>query len=144
MTAKILIAQSDAEINECFDAFCELRPHLVQAEFLLQVRRQQAQGYQIVTLREGPKVVAIAGFRDMEFMAWGKVIYIDDLCTLPCARAKGYAGRLLDWLIELAKSQGYRGVHLDSGYGRQNAHRLYLNKRLQLSCHHFALEFIEP
>ena len=50
-------------------------------------------------------------------------------------------GALLDWLVQHAQENHCCGLHLDSGYARHAAHRLYLNKGLQLNCHHFALEF---
>ncbi|ANQ86797.1 GNAT family N-acetyltransferase [Azoarcus olearius] len=141
MTPEIFIADTDSEIEACFPAFSALRPHLEQAGFLAQVRRQQAQSYRILALREAGTIKSAAGFRTGEFLAWGKVLYIDDLTTLPEARAQGYAGALLDWLIEHARAKDCKAVHLDSGYARHAAHRLYLNKGFRLSSHHFALEF---
>ena len=79
-----------------------------------------------------------AGFRLAEFMAWGRVLYIDDLTTLPEARGQGFAGLLLDWLAEYARQQGCQAVHLDTGYTRHAAHRVYLSKGFELSSHHMA------
>jgi GNAT superfamily N-acetyltransferase len=141
MTIEIFIANTDAEIESCFPAFSVLRTHLEQSNFVPQVRRQQAQSYQILALKHEGVVKSAAGFRFAEFLAWGKVLYIDDLTTLPKETSKGFAGSLLDWLIDYAKSNQCQGVHLDTGYTRHAAHRLYLRKGLQLSCHHVALEF---
>ena len=139
MVIEIFIANSDAEIELCFAAFKALRPHIEQNNFLSQVRRQQAQSYQILALRHDGVVKSAAGFRFAEFLSWGKVLYVDDLTTLPGERSQGFAGLLLDWLINHAKSNQCQGVHLDSGYARHAAHRLYLRKGLQLSGHHLAL-----
>ncbi len=141
MTTAIFIANTDAEIESCFPAFSVLRPHIEQKNFLAQVRRQQAQSYQILALRHDGIVKSAAGFRLAEFLAWGKVLYIDDLTTLPGETANGFAGALLDWLINHAKSCHCQGVHLDTGYARHAAHRLYLRKGFQLNCHHLLLEF---
>lgn len=140
MAGNIFIANSDEEILSCFPAFSVLRPHIRESEFLPQVRRQQAQSYQIVAAKDEDIVQSAAGFRFAEFLAWGKVLYIDDLATLPSGRSRGLAGALLDWLIGHAEQNGCRGVHLDTGYTRHSAHRLYLKKGLQLSSHHLALE----
>lgn len=67
------------------------------------MRRQQIQGYQILALRHEGVIKSAAGFRFAEFLAWGRVLYIDDLTTLPEARAQGHADGLLDWLIEHVK-----------------------------------------
>jgi GNAT superfamily N-acetyltransferase len=140
MAIDIFIAKTDADIESCFPAFSLLRPHIRREEFLPQVRRQQTQSYQILALRHEGIVKSAAGFRFAEFLAWGKVLYIDDLTTLSEARSKGYAASLLDWLIDHAKSQGCQAVHLDTGYARHAAHRLYLRKGFQLGGHHMALE----
>lgn len=141
MATEIFIANTDVEIESCFPAFSVLRPHLKQDKFLPQIRRQQTQSYQILALKDAGTVKSVAGFRFAEFLAWGKVIYIDDLSTLPGETSKGYAGTLLDWLVAHAKSHHCQGIHLDTGYTRFAAHRLYLRKGLQLNCHHLALEF---
>lgn len=141
MSTQIFITHTDEQIQACFPAFGILRPHVKQELFLSQVRRQQAQGYQILALQHEGEIRSVAGFRLTEFLAWGKVLYIDDLSTLPGERGQGFAGLLLDWLIQHAQENSCRGLHLDSGYARNAAHRLYLNKGLQLNCHHFALEF---
>jgi GNAT superfamily N-acetyltransferase len=141
MSHDIFLADTDAEIASCFPAFSALRPHLAQKDFLAQVRRQQAQTYQILALRHEGVIKSAAGFRMAEFLAWGRVLYIDDLTTLPGATSHGFAGALLDWLIEHAKSNQCQGVHLDTGYARHAAHRLYLRKGLELSCHHMSLAF---
>ncbi len=140
MTHEIFIATTDQDVQSCFPVFSFLRPHLAESEFLPQVRRQQAQSYQVLALRHEGKIKSVAGFRLAEFLAWGKVLYIDDLATLPAETSRGFAGSLLDWLVHHAKSSDCRGLHLDSGYTRNAAHRLYLKKGLQLSSHHLALD----
>ena len=141
MTHEIFIAHTDAEIKSCFPVFSVLRPELEQNHFIPQVRRQQAQSYQILALKHEGVVKSAAGFRFAEFLAWGKIVYIDDLTTLPGETAQGFAGALLDWLIEHARSRECQGVHLDTGYARHAAHRLYLRKGFQLKSHHLVLAF---
>ncbi len=138
-TYERFVAQSDAEIAACFPAFHALRPHVAEADFLPQVRRQQAQGYQILALRHGGAVQCVAGFREAEFLAWGRIVYIDDLSTLESARGQGFAHAVLDWVIDYARSRGCDAVHLDTGYARHAAHRVYLHKGFQLSSHHMTL-----
>lgn len=141
MTIEIFIADTDAEIESCFPAFSALRPHLVQQDFIAQIRRQQIQSYQILALKHQDTIKSAAGFRFMESLSWGKIIYIDDLTTLPTERSQGFAGTLLDWLIGYAQSRQCQAVHLDTGYTRHAAHRLYLRKGFQLNGHHLSLAF---
>lgn len=140
MIPEIFIADTDADIESCFPVFKILRPHVAQENFLPQIRRQQAQSYQILALRHEGTVKSAAGFRFSEFLAWGKVLYIDDLATLPSETSHGFAGSLLDWLITHAKSCQCQAVHLDTGYTRHAAHRLYVRKGFLFKSHHLSLE----
>ena len=72
------------------------------------------------------------------FLAWGKVLYIDDLVTEPLQKRQGLGGALLDWLVVEANKLGCDAVHLDTGYARHDAHRLYLNKGFVMSSHHMS------
>ena len=140
MNSDIRFAETDAAIQACFPVFLFLRPHLREAEFVPQVRRQQQQGYRLIFFEEDERVRSVAGFRILEFLAWGVVLYIDDLATLPGEQRKGYGGRMLAWLIDHAQANGCDAVHLDSGYQRHDAHRLYLQTGFVLSSHHFAMK----
>jgi GNAT superfamily N-acetyltransferase len=141
MQANVAIIKDTAGLKACFNAFQVLRPHLNLDDFLSQVERQQGQGYQVLALYDNGSVVSVAGFRFSEFLAWGKVLYIDDLSTLPEVRSKGFGEQLLTWLISHAKDNGCQGIHLDTGYGRHDAHRLYLKKGFLLSSHHMSQVF---
>src|SRR5256885_1939357 len=107
------------EIAQCFDAFLELRPHLTDEKtFVNQVIEQQKEGYQIVAIFQETEVVACIGFRIMTALAWGKIVYIDDLVTKSKCRGKGYGGALLGYAINFAREHGCDQVHLDTGYTR--------------------------
>jgi GNAT superfamily N-acetyltransferase len=108
------------------------------------VQRQIAQGYRLVCYKDNGQVSAVIGFRFLEFLAWGKVLYIDDLITDAAARNNGFGSKLLQWAIDFAKQEKCDQVHLDSGPQRHDAHRLYLNHRFKIIGYHFALSFQEP
>ncbi len=140
MSADISLANTDEAILACLPVLLLLRPQLQEEEFLDQVRRQQTQGFQLLALKEQGVVKSVLGFREAEFLIWGKTIYIDDLSSAADSRGKGYAGKLLDWVMEYAQRHECKAVHLDSGYARHEAHRFYLNRGFTLACHHFYLE----
>jgi GNAT superfamily N-acetyltransferase len=135
---EIRTAETDAEILACFPVMHVLRPHLEEASFVARVRRQEAEGYRLIFIREADAVVAAAGYRFAEFLAYGRVLYIDDLISAPEKRGRGYGGALMDWLAERASAEGCDELHLDSGHHRHDAHRLYLNKGMRIASHHFA------
>ncbi len=134
---------SPKEIERCFEVFLELRPHLKSKEaFVAQVLQQQQEGYQMVAIFvEGEnETVSGIGFRILTTLAWGKILYIDDLITKEHLHGKGYASNLIKYIIAKAKELDCDQLHLDSGYTRNKAHRFYLKHGLELTCHHFSLK----
>ena len=142
---EIRFATTEEEILQCLEVVQALRPHITGPEELLQrIREMQQEGYKLLYAaveEDGQrKVVAIAGFRPLYKLHGGRTYYIDDLSTLPGARGKGYGGQLLDHIHCLAWEDGKNVVELDSGYHRNDAHRLYLNKKYVLASHHFSFK----
>jgi GNAT superfamily N-acetyltransferase len=135
---KLLNAEDGRAVAACHRIFALLRPHLDAAEFAKRVDIQAKENYSIVYIEVDDEILAAAGFRVAHFLAWGKVLYIDDLITLPGRTRQGLGGALMDWLIEHGRQQDCDEVHLDTGFLRHAAHRLYLNKGLELSCHHLS------
>jgi len=136
----IALADSDAQILGCFPVIYQLRTHLEQKDFLSKVRRQQLEGYRLVYLEDDGSVRAVAGFRVVENLASGKMLYVDDLVTDSACRSRGYGKALLNWLIEQARREQCQFLDLDSGVQRFDAHRFYLSNRLIISSHHFKLK----
>ncbi len=129
------------EIVQSFDAFIELRPHLASKEnFVDQVIDQQKEGYEIIAIEENGEFVACIGFRFLATLAWDKILYIDDLITKEKTRGKGYGKILLDHVIQIAREHLCKEVHLDTGYTRHDAHKVYLKQGFEFNCHHLALK----
>ncbi len=129
------------EIIQSFDAFTELRSHLTNKEkFITQVQEQQKEGYEITAIEENGEIVACIGFRFLTTLAWGRIIYIDDLITKEKTRGKGYGKTLLDHVIQIGQDRFCDAVHLDTGYARHAAHKIYLKQGFEFNCHHIALK----
>ena len=139
MTASIRDATTDLEVLRCFPVMRELRTDLVEEGFLPRIRRQQETGYQLAYLEDSGSVRAVAGYRLLENLYSGRVLYVDDLVTSPAVRSAGYGGQLFDWLVERARAEGCRTLELDSGVQRFDAHRFYLVRRMSIVSHHFRL-----
>jgi GNAT superfamily N-acetyltransferase len=135
----IRIAETNEDILKCRRAIQALRPSLSDALYVTEVEKTLADNRQMIFIEENLEAAAVAVFETGYNLFRGKYIYIDDLSTLPECRGKGYAGILVDWILDYAKKQGVDQVHLDSGVNeaRTDAHRLYLNKRFQVSSLHF-------
>jgi GNAT superfamily N-acetyltransferase len=132
------------DTGRAFEAMRALRTRLAsEAEFARRVDEvQRPQGYRLVASFEpgDEQARAVAGFRLIESLAWGRGLYVDDLSTGPEGRRRGHAGGLMRWLFEEAERLGCDELHLDSGVipERQDAHRLYFNNRMRITSYHFA------
>lgn len=139
----IHIATTDTEIAACYPVIRELRPHIAEEQFLSLVRGQERAGYRLAYIQETTDVIAVAGFRVGENLAWGRFLYVDDLVTLPEHRSQGYGAKLLSWLKERTSAEGCEQMHLDSGIQRKEAHRFYEREGMTMASLHF-VEKIAP
>lgn len=133
----ICIATTDAEIAACYPVMRELRAHIAEDQFLFRIRSQGDAGYRLVFVQVPEGVVAVAGFRVGENLAWGRFLYVDDLVTRAAHRSKGYGAALLSWLKEHAATNGCSQLHLDSGIQRSDAHRFYEREGMTMASFHF-------
>jgi GNAT superfamily N-acetyltransferase len=141
MQTPFTIAHADTEssIARCFPVMSQLRPDISEPEFVPRVQRQQQAGYRLAYLEADSRIRAVAGYRILESLAWGRFCYVDDLVTDEHDRSQGYGHALFDWLLDRAREAGCRQFHLDSGVQRFAAHRFYLTNRMDITCHHFAM-----
>lgn len=137
---KIQTAQSDEQILDCFNLLKLLRPNLELSGFVEQVRLQEGEGYRLIFISDDAQVRCVAGFRTAHFLAWGKVLYVDDLITSPEARGTGFGTHLLKWLMGEARRLDCNAIHLDTGIERGEAHRLYLNLGMKINCLHLSMD----
>ncbi len=128
-------AATDAEISETFPVMRQLRPHLEEAEYLEVVRRLQRSGYRLAFAAEDGVVQCVAGFRIVEFLAYGKFLYVDDLVTAEDARSEGHGKQMLDWLAGVARKEGCKSLQLESGVQRHEAHRFYFREGMKISSY---------
>jgi len=135
----IRLANSDEDITRCMPVMQQLRPHIPQADFLPRIRRQMQQGYRLAMLERDSVVIALAGFRLNENLAWGRFLYVDDLITDETRRSSGTGKALLNWLADVARKENCQQLHLDSGVQRLDTHRFYLREGMHIAGHHFTL-----
>ena len=135
--------ETDEAIADCYEVMAELRPHVSRGDFLQRVRAMQADGLRLACIREGGRVVAVAGYRISSNLFCGKHLYVDDLVTAEAERSKGHGKALLAWLRALAVENDCDIFHLDSGVQRKRAHQFYLRERMELSSYHFS-ERLKP
>ncbi len=137
----IKIVQSDEEIRACHKVMVLLgkrRATLSEDQFLEQVKRQQTNdGFILAYLENAGEICAVAGYRYAEFLAYGKVLHLDDLVSKEQNRSKGVGSFFMNWLEEQAKEQNCDMFVLGSGTERKRAHKFYLGKNFTIDDYYF-------
>lgn len=134
----IKVAESDAEIDSCFDVMSLLRPHLHRDDFVRLVRSMEPQGYRLAYLTADGAVQAVAGYRIIDMLRTGRMLEVDDLVSAVSSRSKGYGKQLLNWCYDLARNSGCSVIELDSAVHRADAHRFYFRERMHILGFHFS------
>jgi GNAT superfamily N-acetyltransferase len=136
-------AETDEAILACRAVMAELRPRVAGGDFLKAVRALEADGLRLACVRDGGRVVAVAGYRISTNLFCGRHLYVDDLVTAESERSRGHGKALLAWLRQVAVENDCDVLHLDSGVQRKRAHQFYLREGLELSSYHFS-ERLKP
>lgn len=140
MNISIVCAETDTDIDSCYDVMRELRPHLSREDFLSQVRRQMNDSsYRLLYLSDERGIQAVAGIRVAEWLARGKSCEIEDLVTTTVSRSKGYGSQLFDRISEIAENESCTEIRLVSHVTRFDAHRFYLRKGMRIDAHFFSM-----
>ena len=135
---QVLIATSDAQIAATYDVMAQLRPHISRDEYLPFVQRLIAnERFKLALLVDDGAVRAVAGYRVMEMLYCGRMMYIDDLVTDERVRSRGFGKVLIDWLKAEGRRLACTEVQLISRVTREEAHRFYFREGFGIEAFHF-------
>jgi GNAT superfamily N-acetyltransferase len=133
-------ASTDAEILATRDLMLELRPAVPPDTYVPTVRAMMAgDGFRVAALRVDGDVRAVVGYRVLQTLLFGRVLYVDDLNTDPASRSLGLGRQLMAWLRVRAVELDCRELQLDSGVQRLDTHRFYVREGLTIAAYHFRL-----
>ena len=129
-------------LHEAFTLMRELRPHLQDARlFVEQIARQARHRYRLLaavdTAQAQERVVALAGYRELENLLYGRFFYVDDLVVSPALQRTGLGARLLNAVREDAVRCQCDHLVLDTGLHMPLAQRFYFRQGLLARGLHF-------
>lgn len=128
-TLTIIELQTQEEILEAFPVMNQLRTHLDETTYLdLVTEAKEIDMYRLFALYNQGEIVAVTGFKPMITLYYGRFVWVCDLVTDNSKRSNGYGEKLLSFVHEWAKENGYESVALSSGLKRIDAHRFYEEK----------------
>ncbi|ALX48500.1 GNAT family N-acetyltransferase [Lentibacillus amyloliquefaciens] len=121
--------QSQNEIIQAFPVMNQLRTHLDETTYLaLVTEAREKDMYRLFALYDQEEIVAVTGFKPMITLYYGRFVWVCDLVTRETKRSNGYGEKLLSFIHQWAKDNGYESVALSSGLNRTDAHRFYEQK----------------
>ncbi len=130
-TTVLQYVDDEEGVRRCHPVMVQLRPHLMsEDEFVARWRRQVADGYRLLALFDGPRVLALAGFRVQENLVHGRFLYVDDLVTDETVRGGGHGERLMTHLEQEARTLGCAKLVLDTPLANSLGHRFYFRNGL--------------
>ncbi|GAB2879076.1 GNAT family N-acetyltransferase [Pseudoduganella ginsengisoli] len=131
-------ADSDADLQACFDVMRQLRPRLHTAEQMLAaLAPQRAQGYRLLVCWQGSRPLALAGYRKLDNLIHGSFLYVDDLVTCSSERGLGHGARLLAALRGIGAERGCGQLVLDTALSNEGAQRFYRRVGMEACALHF-------
>jgi GNAT superfamily N-acetyltransferase len=137
---QITQVETDEQIDATFDVMRQLRPDLVREMYVARIRTLMAtDGFRLAALTEQGEPRALAGYRYMNMLYCGRILYIDDLVTDDRVRSRGYGKRMLDWLKSEARRHECSEVQLISRVIREQAHRFYFREDFGIECFQFRM-----
>ncbi|MFZ6655360.1 GNAT family N-acetyltransferase [Undibacterium sp. TJN19] len=114
------------EVRSIFPLMQQLRPHLLNADELVERWQRQTQdSYRIVALYDAEQPCALAGYRVQENLVYGRFLYLDDLVSDVNARSKGYGAMLIAYVREQASELACSKLVLDTALSNSIAQRFY-------------------
>ena len=138
---QVKTVESNADIRKCYSIILEMgkrRATLSSDEFLAQVKRQKENdNFIFAYVDSNNEAIAVLGFRYLEYLAFGKVLQLDDLVVSEAKRSSGVGSFVMDWLESQARKNKCENIILGSGTERKRAHKFYFEKNFTIDDYHF-------
>lgn len=139
MPGPITVSECETQASQfaTFDIMHQLRPRLKEQTYPDALDALKADGARLIAAYMDGDIVGCAVFRVEFRLAYGRMVYVDDLVTDTAMRSAGIGATLLDWISSEAKLADAELVVLDSGVHRGSAHRFYFREGFEITSFSF-------
>ncbi|WP_347860804.1 GNAT family N-acetyltransferase [Salimicrobium sp. PL1-032A] len=125
----IVELKTKKEITQAFAVVNELRTNLDLNKYLeLVTEAMETDNYHMFAMMEEEEMVAIAGFKPMISLYYGRFVWVDDLVVTSEKRNNGYGEIMLHFVEQWAAQNKYDHVALSSGLEQTVSHKFYQEK----------------
>ncbi len=130
MLNKVAIAELDTEDSwrEAFPILRELRPTLPLDSFLKNRSLLVENNYRLFGLRDEGCLYTVASVVVSPHVLRIKDFWIHDFVTLEGSKSRGYGSKMIQYLRNLAKNEGFDRICLYTQAGNKRAQSFYENK----------------
>lgn len=102
-----------------------LWPELQAQDYVRSLTSMSAKGYALWGVRANGLLVGIAGVQEIELLARGRILWLFDMATHPDHQGKGFGARMLSFLEEYARTNGYSRLLLHTSVTREATINFY-------------------
>jgi GNAT superfamily N-acetyltransferase len=102
-----------------------LWPELQAEGYVRSLTSMSMKGYVLYGIRSNDLLVGIAGVQEVELLSRGKILWLFDMATHPAHQGKGFGARMLSFLQEYARSNGYSRLLLHTSASREATINFY-------------------
>jgi GNAT superfamily N-acetyltransferase len=119
----------------------QLRPHLADNYAAIMAGIFADGGEMIVAVDAAGEVAGVAVYRCFRNTFSGMRFHVDDLVVDAARRSTGVGRLLLAWLEQEAARRGAKGLELESGTQRTQAHKFYFREGFVINAFSFKQDF---
>lgn len=119
----------------------QLRPHLADDYATIMAGIFADGGEMIVAVDAAGEVSGVAVYRCFRNTFSGIRFYVDDLIVDAARRSTGVGNTLISWLQQEAARRGAKGLELESGTQRTQAHKFYFREGFVINAFSFKQDF---
>lgn len=126
MGNRLFVAKTKADLERCYPVMKELRPDLNFEDYIsIYEEAHRNDGYEIVAIEDGGKILAVMGYRILSDYVRGKHVYVDDLVSSETVRSRGLGAALLKYAEQVAKEMNCRTLRLCTGVENDRGVKFY-------------------
>lgn len=115
----IVPLNTEAQWLEAFPIAQVLWPELQADSYVRSLASMSTKGYVMYGMRSDGLLVGVAGVQEIELLARGRILWLFDMATHPKHQGKGFGARMLSFLQEHARLNGYSRLLLHTGASRE-------------------------
>lgn len=124
----ISLANTTDAIARCLPVLTGSKPSLTLGELLSHYERVKGEGYRLAVVEVEGHVGCVGGFKLRTSLLWGRFLEIEDLVLSAHPLAKEYAAGLVEWLVNLAKSEGCVSIKVNIPHLHADGLALFLTR----------------